>query len=69
VTLSAVAGLTSGVVGVQNAALAPGTSQVLNFTYNVPLALQVTFTASAPLGGDSAPANNTATHTYPTTVL
>ena len=68
-TLSAVAGLTSGVVGVQNAALAPGQSQVLNFTYNVPLALQVTFTASAPLSGDSVPANNTAVRTYPTTVL
>ena len=69
VTLSAQAGLTQGVVGVQNAALAPGSSTVLNFSYNVPLALQITFTASAPLGGDSVPANNTATRTYSTTVL
>jgi hypothetical protein len=69
VTLEAKALLTSGVVGAQTASIAPGTSQVVNFTYNVPLALEVTFTASAPLSGDTAPANNTATHTYPTTVL
>jgi hypothetical protein len=68
-TLTAQAGLTTGTVGAQTTSIAPGTSQVLNFTYNVPLALQVTFTASAPLSGDSVPANNTATHTYTTTVL
>jgi hypothetical protein len=41
----------------------------VNFSYNVPLALQVTFTATAPLSGDSVPANNTASQTYPTSVL
>jgi hypothetical protein len=68
-TLTAKAGLTQGQVGVQSATLAPGASTVMNFPYNVPLALEVTFTATAPLSGDSAPANNTASHTYPTTVL
>ena len=49
--------------------VAPGTSQTLLFDYTVPVRLEVTLTASAPLAGDVTPANNTDTKTYPTTVL
>jgi len=47
----------------------PGGSQTLFFDYTVPVRLEVTLTASAPVAGDATPANNSDTKTYPTTVL
>jgi hypothetical protein len=52
----------------QGATVAPGASQTLVFQYPVPVRLNVTLTASAPLGGDVTPANNSDTKTYPTTI-
>jgi hypothetical protein len=53
---------------VQGIAIAPGTTQTKVFSYPVPVRLSVTLTASAPLGGDVTPANNSDTETYPTTI-
>jgi hypothetical protein len=56
-------------VSQQTTTVAPGGSQTLLFDYTVPVRLEVTLTANAPVAGDATPANNSDTKTYPTTVL